>query len=36
VLREGLRAAIREGYQFGKSLGQATFFTPHGLDALEE
>ena len=36
VLRKGLRAAICNGNEFGKSLAQSIFFTPHGLTALEE
>ena len=36
VLRKGLRATIRGGHDFGKSLAQLIFFTPHGLGALEE
>ena len=36
VLRKGLRAAIRDSNQFGKNLAQMIFFTPHGLNALEE
>jgi uncharacterized protein YyaL (SSP411 family) len=35
ILREGLRAAIRDSNQFGKNLAQMIFFTPHGLSALE-
>ena len=36
VLRKGLRATIRDGNEFGKSLAQMIFFTPHGLGALEQ
>ena len=38
VLREGFRAAIPKGdaHNFGKSLGQMTFFAPHALSALED
>jgi len=36
VLRKGLRASIRNGSDFGKSLAQLIFFTPHGLAALEQ
>jgi hypothetical protein len=35
VLRKGLRATIRDGNEFGKSLAQLIFFTPHGLAAME-
>ncbi|HIQ21990.1 MAG TPA: hypothetical protein EYH34_12270 [Planctomycetes bacterium] len=38
ILREGVRAAIPQddSCHFGKCLAQMTFFTPHGLDALED
>jgi hypothetical protein len=36
VLRKGLRATIRRENEFGKSLAQLIFFTPHGLAALEQ
>jgi len=35
VLRKGLQATIRDGNEYGKSLAQLMFFTPHGLAALE-
>ncbi len=36
ILREGFRAAIRKsGDDFGKSLGQMTFFAPHALEAMD-
>ena len=36
ILRKGLREAIGHIRPFGKGFGQATFFTPHALAALEE
>ena len=35
VLRKGLRATIGDDNEFGKSLAQLIFFTPHSLTALE-
>jgi hypothetical protein len=35
ILRKGLGETIRHESDFGKSLAQLIFFTPHGLAALE-
>jgi hypothetical protein len=36
ILREGFRAAIQKsGDNFGKNLGQMTFFAPYALDAMD-